>query len=237
MPRWECAKVVMKAKYDYRMAIQEARMIRCSMNSKSQKLPIWRPSVRMLPQSPLSAQHCCREHVKHIHELEQQALRCRKQKSPRLSFCMSSYRMPCSTAPQRESVCLLPHLVRAITFISLIYSICQDTPGRGATICNCFSQARTQTVSMAKKAWLSSPDPQGDMSVDETSPTGLAGSTIKLQEKRDCWLVHFPKAQLCGHLQLWFRPHKRSQITLLYHSPLGLNSWQHWTTSPTSLRS
>ena len=64
---------------------------------------------------------------------------------------MSSCPTPCSAASQRESVYLLPCLARAFTFITSIYSICQDTPGRGATICNCFSQARTQTVPMAKK--------------------------------------------------------------------------------------
>ena len=30
MPRWGCTKVVMKAKYNYRMAVQEARTIRCN---------------------------------------------------------------------------------------------------------------------------------------------------------------------------------------------------------------
>ena len=95
--------------------------------------------------------------------------KCGKQKSPRLSFCMSSYPTLCSTASQRESVYLLPCLVRVITFITSIYSVCQDTPGRGATICNCFSQARTQTVPWPKR-WHSLPDPQGDTSIDETSP-------------------------------------------------------------------
>ena len=87
---------------------------------------------------------------------------------PRLSFHLSSHPTPCSTASQGESVYLLPPFVRVITFITSIYSICQDTPGRGAAICSHFSQARTQAVPTAKKGH-SLPDPQGNMSMDETS--------------------------------------------------------------------
>ena len=146
----KCAKVVMKAKYDYRMAVQEARAIRCN---ELQELEA--AYLEALHENTATKSTQCatlhREHVKHMHELEQQSPRCRKQKSPRLSFRMSSYHMPCSAASQRESVCLLSCLIRVITFITSIYPICQDIPGRGATICNCFSQTRTQTVPMAKK--------------------------------------------------------------------------------------
>ena len=85
---------------------------------------------------------------------------------------MSSHRTPCFAASQRESVCLLPHFFRVITFITLIYSIWQDIPGRGATICNCFFQARTQTVPMAKKVAFHARS-IGDTSIDKTSSTAL----------------------------------------------------------------
>ena len=147
----KCTKAVMKAKYDYRLAIQEARMIRCSELQELETAY----SEALGENTAVRSTQCatlCRNHVRHMHELEERALDAEKQKPPRLSFCMSSHPMPCSAASQRESVYLLPHLVRVITFITSIYSICQDTSGRGATICNRFSQARTQTVPMAKKA-------------------------------------------------------------------------------------
>ena len=87
-----------------------------------------------------------------MHELEERALDAENKSHQDFLFHMSSYPTPYSAASQRESVCLLPHLIRVITFIALIYSVCQDTPGRGTTTCNHFSQARTQTVPMAKKA-------------------------------------------------------------------------------------
>ena len=134
--------------------------------------------------------------------------------------------MPCFTASEGESVCLLSCLVRAITFITSIYSIHQNTPGRGATICNCFSQARTQTVPMAKKVAFLTRSTRRHVH-RWNFPHGLAGRTVKLQEERDCWLVCFPKAQSCRCLQSWLQPHERSQITLLCHSPMGLDWWQH----------
>ena len=77
--------------------------------------------------------------------------------------------MPCSAASQGESVYLLPCFVRVITFVTLICSIHQDTPGRGTAICNHFTQARAQAVPMAKNVQHPLPDPWGSMSMDETS--------------------------------------------------------------------
>ena len=161
-----CAKVVMKAKYDYRMAIQEARMIRCSQLQMSEAVYLEALSENAATKST-QCTTLCRKHVKHMHELEERALS-KENKLPRLSFHLSSHPTPCSAASQRESVHLLPHFVRAITFITSIYFIGQDTPGRGVAICSCFSQVRTQTVPMAKRQH-SLPDPQGDTSMDETS--------------------------------------------------------------------
>ena len=180
----KCTKAVMKAKYDYWMAIQEARTIRCS---KLQELEA-AYSVALGENAATKSIQCttlCREHVKTYAQVGGMSPRCRKQKSPRLSFHMSSYPAPCSAASQRESVCLLPCLIRAITFITSIYSICQDTPDRGATICNHFSQARTQTVPMAKKVAFLTRSP-GRHIHRQDFPHGLAGRTVEPQEKRDC---------------------------------------------------
>ena len=65
-----CAKAVMKAKYDYRMAIQEARMIRCSKLQESEA----GYSEALGENTVMRSTQCAtlyREHVKHMHELEE----------------------------------------------------------------------------------------------------------------------------------------------------------------------
>ena len=112
--------------------------------------------------------------------------RCRKQVSPRLSFLMSSYHMPCSAASQRESVCLLPRLVRVITFITSIYSTHQDTPAEEQPSATASPRPEPKQSPWPKR-WHSSPDPQGDMSIDETSPTASqeGPSSSKRRETAD----------------------------------------------------
>ena len=68
-----CTKAVMKAKYDYRMAIQEARMIRCSKLQESEAAYLEALGENTATRSTQCAT-LCREHVKHMHELEEQAL-------------------------------------------------------------------------------------------------------------------------------------------------------------------
>ena len=69
----KCTKAVMKAKYDYRLAIQEARMIRCS---KLQELETAYSEV-LSENTAVRSTQCatlCREHMRHMHELEERAL-------------------------------------------------------------------------------------------------------------------------------------------------------------------
>ena len=65
-----CTKAVMKAKYDYRMAVQEARMIRCSQLQESEAA-----YSEVLSENAATRSTQCttlhREHVKHMHELEE----------------------------------------------------------------------------------------------------------------------------------------------------------------------
>ena len=68
-----CAKAVMKAKYNYRMAIQEARMIRCNQLQESEAIYLEALGENAATKSTWSAT-LCREHVKHMHKLEKQAL-------------------------------------------------------------------------------------------------------------------------------------------------------------------
>ena len=65
-----CAKAVMKAKYDYRMAVQEARTIRCSQLQESEAAY----SEALGENAAVRSTQCatlCREHVKHMHVLEE----------------------------------------------------------------------------------------------------------------------------------------------------------------------
>ena len=49
----KCAKAVMKAKYEYRVVVQEARAPNAA-SLKSQRPPIWRPSAKMQLQNHLN---------------------------------------------------------------------------------------------------------------------------------------------------------------------------------------
>ena len=69
----KCTKVVMKAKYNYRMAIQEARTIRCSELQESEAAYSEAFSENTAAKS-IQCTTLCREHVKHMHKLEEQAL-------------------------------------------------------------------------------------------------------------------------------------------------------------------
>ena len=70
----ECTKVVMEAKYNYRMAMQEARMIRSNQLLESETAYLEAHSENTAVRSTWSTK-LCREHVEHMHELEEQALR------------------------------------------------------------------------------------------------------------------------------------------------------------------
>ena len=71
--RVKCAKVVMKAKYDYRVAIQEARVIRCSKLKESEAAYLKALSENVAAKS-LQCTTLCREHAEHMCTLEGQAL-------------------------------------------------------------------------------------------------------------------------------------------------------------------
>ena len=134
--------------------------------------------------------------------------------------------MPCSTVPQRRSTFLLQYLIRELIIITSICSICQDTPDKGATTCDYFSQVRTHMVSPVKKVSFLNKCPGRHIHGREL-PHDFTGRTVELQEREDYWLVFLSKAQLCRCLQLGLQSCKRGQRMLLHHSPLGLGSQQH----------
>ena len=71
--RVKCAKAVMRVKYDYRVAVQEARAIRCNELKEAEAAY----SEALCKNATTQSLHCttlCGEHVKYMSELEEQAL-------------------------------------------------------------------------------------------------------------------------------------------------------------------
>ena len=109
----------------------------------------------------------------------------------------------------------------------VVYSACQGTPNRWATTCNHFPQARTQTVSTAKKVafidWGT-----GGYICRWGFPHGLTGRTIKTP-KLGSWLTGFSSLSpshadaFCWDSSLI----KNARACLFHHSLLGLGSQQH----------
>ena len=124
-----------------------------------------------------------------MHELEEQAIR-EENKSCHnfLSTCQAI--LLHAPQPLKENLWTSYHIfVRAITFITSICFIHQDTPGRGTAICNHFSQARTQVVPMARR-WHPLPDPWGSMSMDETSSkVSQEGSSSPKRRETPNWFA------------------------------------------------
>ena len=63
----------MRAKYDYRVAIQEARVVRCSKLKEVEATYLQALSENAAVKS-LQCAALCREHAKYMHELEEWAL-------------------------------------------------------------------------------------------------------------------------------------------------------------------
>ena len=71
--RVKCTKVVMRAKYDYRVAVQDARAVRCSKLEEAEATY----SKALHENAAVKSLHCatlCREHAKYMSELEEWAL-------------------------------------------------------------------------------------------------------------------------------------------------------------------
>ena len=71
--RVKCAKAVMRAKYKYRVAIQDARTVRCSELEESEATYVEALSKNAAAKS-LQCATLRKEHEKHMHELEEWAL-------------------------------------------------------------------------------------------------------------------------------------------------------------------
>ena len=225
----KCAKAVMRAKYHYRVAVQEARAVRCNELEEAETAY----SEALCENMAVKSLHCTtlhREHAKYMSKLEEQALEVENRSWQDFLSTHLAVLCHCSTIPQRRSTFFLQYLTRELIIITSIHSICQDAPGTGVTTCDYFShyfsQVRTHTVSPVKKASFLDRCPGRHIHWWEL-PHDFAGRTIELQEREDYCLVFLSKAHSCRHLQPGLQSHKRGQRTLLCHSPLGLGSQQH----------
>ena len=71
--RIKCAKVVMKAKLDYRVTVQEARVVRCAKLQESEAA--YAEALReMVAKKSHECTSLCQEHVEHMWDLEAQAI-------------------------------------------------------------------------------------------------------------------------------------------------------------------
>ena len=145
-----CTKAVMAAKYNYRMAIQEARTIRCNQLQESETAYSEAVGENAAARSTQSAK-LCREHVEHMHELEEQALR-EENKSHQdfLSACQAILQH--APQPLKENLSTsyqvllgcLPSSLWSVPFTKTPQADEQPSPAASP-------QARTQVVPMAKK--------------------------------------------------------------------------------------
>ena len=69
----KCAKAVMKVKYEYRVAVQEARVTRCNELEESEAAYLEALSENVAAKS-LQCATLCSEDARHMHKLERQAL-------------------------------------------------------------------------------------------------------------------------------------------------------------------
>ena len=162
-----CAKVVMKAKYDYRMAIQEARTIRCSQLQESETAYLEALGENAATRSTRCAT-LCREHVKHMHELEEQALREGiKSCQDFLSVCQAVLHH--ALQPLKENLSTsyhillgqLPSSLQSIPFAKIPQA--EEQPSAAA------SPRPAPKQFPWPKRQHSSPDPQRNTSMDKTS--------------------------------------------------------------------
>ena len=229
-----CAKAVMKAKYDYRMAVQEARTIRCSQLQESEAAYLEALGENTAKRSTQCAT-LHREHVKHMHKLEEWAPR-EENKSHQdfLSTCQAVLHH--ALQPLKENLSTSYHILLGWLPSSLWSIPFARTPQAEEQPSAATSPRLEPKQSPQPKRWHSSPHPQGNTSMDKTSSKASqeGPSSSKRRETPDWFTSLKPSHGRC--LQLWLQPHKRSQITLLCHPP-WTGSMATLMTSLTSLGS
>ena len=166
-----CTKVVMKAKYDYRMAVQEARTIRCSELQESEAAY----SEALSENAATRSTQCAtlhREHVNHMHEFEEQALSAENKSHQDFLFACQAV-LHHAPQPLKENLYTSYHVLLGSLPSSLQSIPFAKTPQAEEPLPATASPRPEPKLSSWLKRWHSSPDPHGDTSIDETSPKAL----------------------------------------------------------------
>ena len=214
-----------RAKYDYRVAVQDARAVRCNELEEAEATY----SEALHENIAAKSLHCTtlhKEHAKYMSELEEWALEVENRSQQDF---LSTHLAVLHLAPLslKEDLHSSYNILLGNPSSSLqSHSICQGAQGTGVTTCDYFSQVRTHMVSQVKKASFLNRCTGRHVHQWEL-PHDFAGRTVELQEREDYWLVFLSKSQSCRCLQPGLWSHKRGQRTLLHHSPLGLGLQQH----------
>ena len=169
--RVKCAKVVMRAKYDYRVAVQKARAIRCSKLKEVEAAYSEALSENVAAKS-LQCTTLCREHAKHMCKLEEWAL---DVENKSCQDFLSTHQAILCHAPQslKENLHSSYHILLGNSSSSLQSILFARAP-------QAEGQPPVTTPPRPEPKWSpqpkrqhSSTDAQGDTSIDESSPMAL----------------------------------------------------------------
>ena len=178
--RVKCTKAVMRAKYNYRVAIQEARAVRCSKLEEVEAAY----SEALRETAAVKSLHCttlCREHAKYMSELEEQALEAENRS---WQDFLSAHQAILHHAPQslKEDLHSSYNILLGNSSSSLQSIPFVRAPQAQGQLPVTTSPKPEPKQSPQSKRHHSSTDAQGDTSLDESSP--MASQEGLLNSKR-----------------------------------------------------
>ena len=163
----ECTKEVMAAKYNYRMAIQEARMTRCNWLQELEIKYLEAISENAAARSTRST-ILHREHVEHMHQLEEQALS--EENKSQHDFLSACQAILChAPEPLKDNLSTSYHILLGRFPLSLQSIPFAKTPRADKQPSAAILPRPEPKQSPQPKRWHPSPDPWGSTSMDETS--------------------------------------------------------------------
>ena len=213
-----CTKAVIEAKYNYRMAIQEARTIRSNQLQESETTYLEALGENTAMRSTQSAR-LHREHVKHMHDLEEQAIR---EESKSCHYFLSTCQAILLHAlwPLKENLSTSYHILLGQLPSSLQSAPFAMTPQAEEQPSATTSPRPEPKQSPQPKRWHPLPDPWGSTSMDETSSKALQeGPSSSKRRETPNWFASLKPS----HMEAFSHdsdPVKGSQITLLCHPSL-----------------
>ena len=179
-----CAKVVMAAKYKYRIAVREARMTRCNQlhELETAYLEAIRENAVVRSTQPAELH---REHAEHMHKLEERALR--EEVKSHHDFLSACQAILChAPQPLKENLSTSYHIM-----LGQLPSLLQSLPLTRAPQADEQPSAATSPQPEAKfspwpKMQHPSPHSQGSMSMDEApSKASQEGPSTSSSKRRE----------------------------------------------------